>query len=908
MIFNLIGIALAISVPVFYLWGFFAFVQTVFGKKKDPPSSSYQALDEEKSKFVDYFFERVEDSPDLTLQGFLQEVRDARKQAIAERTTQAELASAVSPQSVFSTAITDGEEPETTFSELASNLTPPSEPTPQTFSWGEWYADHSIDFILYLGAFMMVAAVSLFVGFQWETFDSFTRFGIVLAFTASWFIAGIAVQRFLSLDGVTIAFMTIGSILIPFCGLAWQRFVIGTMDNVGITWLITSLLGTLIYMMLSLFYQRRHFTYFGNLSILATILSLVNVTASPAEYYVLAGAFTATVLLAGRVAVKTFAPRLDAYLGQDVENSSLAILIFSVIAGIILIPLTGLSFFSVEVLAVMLATLLFAFIYLSQHFNRYVVVITQSLTILTFSHALLTFDLDYRIALYTVLITSIAVQLILNGLLEKRFPEICAASNIVGLLVSSITYAFSINLFEGTFFAIPVVLMLMANAIYYAIRFKSSSAWYLVSILSYLLLAHILLWLNIEYEYWTSPYILLSAIQLVPIAMTAKKRTIEAFVYPALIALGIAGMMSLAILNTSFSISTLVFTLNVINPFVVLVLYAFVIFAETGREETIFNNLVPVALASLSILYFIASIELEPLFIATLLALSVSVLFWLAQKNTGLNQLFFVVFAAPFFALYYTLFALDIPLEIYPIAYAILSAITYFAVFLPEETDVPRQVVAVLATAFISGLAFNNGIYDGSMTLQLTGWVSAYTGLFMLWNSRSLLGGDFGDVVFSIAVYLQYVWHIVFLQIYVDPVIFSDPQWYSAALASILLIAMLNLLRRDSDHSYIEILQFAASAILMLPTLGQIVNEQSLLYFGLGVVYSLIIAAIGITLSQTRMRTIAAISLVLVVLSQSSEFLLNLPRWMVVGVIGFGLIGAGLYLSIRRRNVKKQLN
>ena len=904
---ELFYIVLAISVPVFYLWGLFAFIQTVFGNKEPKQSRSER---DKKEWFVEYFFERIEDAPEMTLQDFLDEVRIVRKREMNAGTApQVESLSTAASQVADASLTTDETESETTFADLVSNMTPPSEPAPPTFSWSEWYADHSIDFILYLGAFMIVAAVSLFVGFQWESFDSMTRFGIVVAFTASWYIAGVAVQRILSLDSVAIAFMTIGAIITPFCGVAWQRFVIGSMENFGITWLITSIIGTAIYIVLSLIYQRRHFTYFGNLSILATVLSLVEITASPAEFYVLAGTATAIILLAGRFAVKTLAPRVDAYLGQDIEYSSLAILLFSVIAGIILIPLTELPVLSIEVLAVMIATLVYACAYLTLHFNRYTIVIAQSLGILTFSHALLTFNVDYRIALYIVLIASIGLQFILNNWLEERYPEIFAASNVVGLLISSIVYALSIILAEGAFLAIPAILMLIGHAAYYAIRLDNPYAWYLVSILSYPLLTHILLWLKIDYDYWTSTFVILSAIQLVPIMMTLKKEIIQAFVYPALIVGGFAGAVSLTIASPLNSPDALTFLINIINPFIVLIAYALVMFADREGDEGIFNQFVPVILASVSILYALSSAGNELTFVTILLSLSASVLFYLAYRLTELPYLYYVVFSAPYVALYNSLFVLDVAPEIYPISFAILSGIIYFALFLPEETDVPRQVVAILATAGVAAVTFSVAIYEEPLSMHFAGWVSAYTSLFMLWKSRTLLGREVGDVVFSVAVFFLYAWHINFLQVYIESTVFNDPQWYSAALASILLIHMIKLTGYDEDNpTRITFLQLGAAAVLMLPTLGQIVYEQSLLYFALGVIYSLVLGAVAITFSQARMRTIAAISLVLVVLSQSSEFLLNLPRWIVIGVIGFSLIGAGLYLSIRRRNVKKQID
>src|SRR5690606_27398432 len=186
IIFGLIGL----SFPIFYVWGAISAFQRFFGTKKSDKSAH---------ELLDYLFQRVEENPELTLHDFLAEAQGEELVSIGDDQLQrlGDLVTAV-----------------------PSSHT--QESTKSKFSWSEWYADHSIDFILYLGAFMIVAAVTLFVGFQWENFGGITRFGIVVAFTVAWYIAGIAVQRLLLLDGVGIAFITIGAILTPFCGVAWQ--------------------------------------------------------------------------------------------------------------------------------------------------------------------------------------------------------------------------------------------------------------------------------------------------------------------------------------------------------------------------------------------------------------------------------------------------------------------------------------------------------------------------------------------------------------------------------------------------------------------------------------------------------------------------------------------------------------
>ncbi|GAB5490127.1 MAG: hypothetical protein Phog2KO_03420 [Phototrophicaceae bacterium] len=880
-------IVFGLSVPIFYLWGGFAFFQKFFGGKKEPK------VDASANKMLEYLFKRAEENPDLSLQDFLDEVQQSNKTSVSDSEQHIDF---------DDIAISDETEQPQRLGDLVSapqnaNL------QPARFSWREWYADHSIDFILYLGAFMIVSAVTLFVGFQWDNFGGVTRFAIVLGFTIAWYVAGVGVQGLLSLDNVGIVFITIGAILTPFCGLAWQEFVVGSLDEVGITWLITSILGTIIYMTLSLIYQRRHFTYFGNLSILASMLSLVEISGSEQEYFILSANLTALILLIGRIAIKQLAPRLEAYLGVDFERSSFAIAVFSVIAGALLIPATSLPISSIQVLAVMISTLVYACLYTWLNTNAYTVTITQMLAIMTLANALLTFNVDAKFVLYIVLVAHVALQVAINQWLENNQPEALLPSNTFALIVSGFIYLISIILFEGGLLAVPILLTLIGHSAFYATRLDKPHMWYLTAILFYPLLAHLLYILDIADVYWVSAYIALSAIQVLLVFTTLDTSISRAFLHVGLFVAFWAGFASTGMLLSGVANNALEIVLLRLNPFVTIMLIGVALVKEKSQQIRLLPSYTPIALASVPILYYISVIATDEHLMIIGFALSVSVLFWLAHELTGNPRLHFITFAAPYIVLLHIADMLNLPLEIYPIVVSVLSVLLYFTKFFPEDTLIPRKIVALLALVLVSIGAFLMGLSEETMLFHFMGWVSAYICLALIWVSEDFLGKRLHDLVFVIAVLAQYYWHIIFLQVHVNSEIFENIQWYTAPLGTVLFaFSLINF--HDDENSAFGV-QFLGAIFLMLPTFSQIIYDSSLLYFGLGIGYSLIFGAIAISFKQVRLRTLSAVSLVLVVLLQNRDFFTNLPRWLVFGAIGFGLLGAGLYLSIRRRNVER---
>ena len=336
--------------------------------------------------------------------------------------------------------------------------------------------------------------------------------------------------------------------------------------------------------------------------------------------------------------------------------------------------------------------------------------------------------------------------------------------------------------------------------------------------------------------------------------------------------------------------------------------YGWFAYREWRSEEKLLNSVIHTITAGAAILFYIASAWLEmPLASASFAALT-GVLFVLAYLNNPRRELIYIIAATAYPTLFHILSALNVPQEIYPPALAALSVVIFGLeqiLTLPEATNIPRKHTALAGLALTCFFAFGIALEGNNATLHLAGWVSGYALLGLLWLGKDLFALRLWDYVIGILGLAQYYWHMIYLQQYVSPALFSEMQWYTAAAGTLALMLAIREAQRETDAVLVTGLEGFAAALFFLPTLAQILDSGNLFYFGAGIIYSLVFVALGVLFQRRLLQQIGAVGLIATVLVQTREFFFNLPRWLVVGVIGFGLIGAALYLSLRRRGEKK---
>lgn len=107
--------------------------------------------------------------------------------------------------------------------ELPTTATPPVIPAPSL----RWFAPDNITLLLYVGAALMVIAAGAFVAGSWDAIGGVARFSIVAIFAVAFLVVGelfIRLTQRLRSAGTT--FRAVGTVLLPFVALAYDRFVL----------------------------------------------------------------------------------------------------------------------------------------------------------------------------------------------------------------------------------------------------------------------------------------------------------------------------------------------------------------------------------------------------------------------------------------------------------------------------------------------------------------------------------------------------------------------------------------------------------------------------------------------------------------------------------------------------------
>jgi hypothetical protein len=173
----------------------------------------------------------------------------------------------------------------------------PSPKNSPSFSWENWYTENSINLLLYVGAFLIVASAATFVGFQWQTIDGVVKALLLTAIAIIFFTCGIWFTYLPKVRSAGIIFTAIGAVLIPIVGFGWHTFVFAIYSPVGITWFITSIIALIVYASLALHYRYTFYSYAAIIGTLSTGFSIINTLKLDPEFYILSNLVIAFILL-----------------------------------------------------------------------------------------------------------------------------------------------------------------------------------------------------------------------------------------------------------------------------------------------------------------------------------------------------------------------------------------------------------------------------------------------------------------------------------------------------------------------------------------------------------------------------------------------------------------------------------
>jgi len=912
----LLGGTCLLSLPIFYIWGLVAFFQTTFGDKNQQRTSG--GNDEDAAHgLIRELRRRAIQNPDITLRSVLAEMGyvaapRSSDEDVAPSTTADEAADEAEIDSMMEDVVGKMRweaESQAEGERQKRDAQPQHEPAPEPSGGGLTL----VNLMLYLGAFLIVAAVSLFVGFNWGSFGGGLRFALVLMFTASWYAGGVILARALNLETASIAFITIGALLTPLCGVAFHIFVLGNPAGVGPTWLVTSLLTTVLYLGLSLIYRRRFFTYFGSLSTLAMVLALVEISDAPSEYFILTANITALLLLLVRIGLR-FAPERERdYFSNDIEFASLGTLFASVALGLLVAADGGIPFYSVEVTAVLIVVTIYAWTYVSLRLLTPSLVGAQVVTVYTVNHLLITSG-----------ITGAPLQLIVAGvhlgllvglnlwLREREDKQIYHRFNLAALALTFTLYSWTAVSSTPEFIAMVFAAGLGMHAFYVAALHKQPWLYHITAFVPYMMAIHLLNFIDAGAYLGFSVMLAVSvAVLLVGYAPVPIPDLRRAFARMGLAGLGFWYVVLIADGSVSDPTDPRWVALVSVTPLAYLLFGLY----ELRARERLLVPWVHLLTAGVTLVGYVFAMDTGDHRVMATAALVPGVLFAVAYLHTRLPIVVIGPVLSAYAVLTHLLAMADAPVEAYPVALSLLSVVIYIVPWavraLPRETYAPVKitVMASLAALYILtyGYAFDRAPSD-VQRLVVAGWVPGYVLLVLLFIERSLMSERVRDLLLLANGLTLYWLHILYLQEYVNPSVFSDVQWYSAALGTVILLLGWREARRGTEEGVLAMADVLGATVLLLPTFSQVIFEGEVVYFLLGIAYALAFAGIGAITGRVLTQRIGIVSLVAVVLFQSSEFLFGLPRWFIVGLVGFGLIGGAVYLSMRanRRTEKRQ--
>ncbi|HSX58527.1 MAG TPA: hypothetical protein VLE47_04660 [Candidatus Saccharimonadales bacterium] len=525
---------LAISVPFFYLIGLISFLRWIFGQKgqtnlasreqflqaaiadltaqvsKNPNKKLSKQLEEYIKELSTYQIPAVP-SPEVSLA--LQNPNDTPIVAVPSATT------VLTEQVVPTEAVVSNPTPST----------PPKESVDLGKVWDNWYSDNSINLLLYIGAFLIIASASIFVGFNWATLNGSIKALVLTLLNVAFFGFGFWFYNTSKIKTAGATFIAIGALLIPFSGLSWYNFVLGPDGfSPNIVWLITSIIAASVYFSLAYYIKHPFYTYIAGFGGLSTLLAGVNTLSLSQEFYILAGiVFAFLLLLATRLFNKPTEETRKIFT-KPLSISANIIMPLFLLWGFSLASLEG-SLYSIEVvLASLIATLYYLVAYSFDRQKNFLVASEiLSLVFLFLTGKYLTFQTNYLLNGVEVVIF---VYLATSLLIKERYPKeakALALGSQIAFPAALIGQIATNSFFDG--FTLPLVLSSLFASVFYALSYLVYRQRTFIFITEFVSLVFVSL--TGKYLHWQNSYILnlLEAILVgyIVVSFSLKKRYFE---------------------------------------------------------------------------------------------------------------------------------------------------------------------------------------------------------------------------------------------------------------------------------------------------------------------------------------------------------------------------------------------
>ena len=470
-------ILLLLSVPIFYIVGLIAFIKWLI------KLSSKDKIDRRKylETAVEELSSIIAEKPNKTLvaqfEAYKKELDNLRQAEVVV------LPESTKPPVPEKKAVIE-EETQAEKPKIVEKEPGPSLQEEWGRFWTNWYSDNSINLLLYLGAFLIVASASIYVGFAWETIGGVSKAILLSLLTLAFFGFGTWFYNVPKIKQAGATFIAIAALLIPFNGLAWYNFVLEPAGySIGSVWLATSLIAVITYAILAYFIRHPFYTYIAGFGGLSMVLAIVNTAQLNREFYILGGIFSSFVLL---LSTKLF----NQAEGNDLKNyvtpltiSAHVVMPVSLILGLLLASSSG-RLFSFEVAtSAFLASLYYfvAYSFVQEVGYLFAALIIFPISIFLFGKWV---DLPYvQIFIITqvVAFAYLFISPLLKDTLNKESEALSLNSHLV--MPASLFFLFASAATLDNFFVFEVVIASIFAAIFYfaAYQFSKESSFLIVS-------------------------------------------------------------------------------------------------------------------------------------------------------------------------------------------------------------------------------------------------------------------------------------------------------------------------------------------------------------------------------------------------------------------------------------------
>lgn len=300
-----------------------------------------------------------------------------------------------------------------------------------------------------------------------------------------------------------------------------------------------------------------------------------------------------------------------------------------------------------------------------------------------------------------------------------------------------------------------------------------------------------------------------------------------------------------------------------------------------------------------------------PLLISILLVIQV----WINAKLT--KQVGFLYLGV--FGLFMTLFhlhetSIGLPGSVYPILCIAVSVFVYSLakVQLPwletkfKDHWLHSGVIAGVLTALFSFISSQFDPAVGWTGYRLSSLMTGYISLILIWDYFGRFDLKHRQVATGFAAVLLYSWQVILLgRVYPTWNWLENRQFYTLPFGLYFLWSAYIGVKNQFNLDTVALLDWLGIGSLIGLTLLQNLGAAS------GNPYALLAGAYSIgfvfwgNYTQKKLyQQVGGVGVALSVLIQSSDFILNLPRWLLVGVVGLSLIGLALWL-LNKRGEKK---